>query len=214
MKGRAIAYSAAEIDWLEANRTLPISQYHAAFVDAFGRAVSPQNLHALRKRRGWRTGRTGCFAKGQVPANKGKSMPHHPNSAATRFQKGSRTGRAAENYQPIGTERLSQDGYLERKIHDGLPMQSRWRLVHLVEWEAINGPAPEGMCLKCLDGDRANTDPANWTLISRGVLPRLNGGKATRVMAYDTAPAELKPALLAMAQIEDRASQLRRRKSA
>ena len=214
MKGRAIAYSAEEMAWLEENRVLPISDYHRAFVEAFKREVSPQNLHALRKRNGWKTGRTGHFAKGAVPANKGKSMPYNPNSAATRFKKGNRTGRANENYQPIGTERMSQDGYLERKVHDGMPMQSRWRLVHLVEWEAVNGPVPEGMCLKCLDGDRSNTDPANWLAISRGILPRLNGGKATRVMAYDTAPAELKPTLLAIAQVDDRVSQLRRRKAA
>ena len=211
MKGRAIAYSAAEMVWLETNRLLPISDYHAAFVAEFGRDVSAQNLHALRKRRGWKTGRTGCFVKGQAPLNKGKKMPYHPHSAATRFQKGSRTGRAAENYQPIGTERISRDGYLERKIHDGMPMQSRWRLVHLVEWEAVHGPVPEGMCLKCLDGDRKNTDPANWTAIPRGVLPRLNGGKASRVMAYDTAPAELKPTILALAQVEHRSQQISRR---
>ncbi|MNY11322.1 hypothetical protein D3C86_1443450 [compost metagenome] len=79
-------------------------------------------------------------------------------------------------------------------------------------WEALNGPVPEGYCLKCLDGDKTNTDPANWTAISRGVLPRLNGGRATRIMAYDTAPDELKPALLTIAKIDHRARELRRQR--
>lgn len=212
MKGRAIAYSAEEMAWLEANRLLPISDYHAAFVAEFGREVSAQNLQALRKRRGWKTGRTGCFVKGQEPANKGKSMPYHPNSAATRFKKGGRSGRAAELYKPIGTERVSQDGYREVKIHDGMPLQSRWRLVHLVEWEKVNGPIPEGHCLKSIDGDRSNVDPANWQLIPRALLPALIGGNRYRDrLPYDDAAPELKPALMTMAKVEHRALELRRR---
>ena len=93
---------------------------------------------------------------------------------------------------------------------EDLPMQARWRFVHLIEWEAVNGPVPDGHCLKCLDGDRTNTTPANWTLIPRGVLPRLNGGRATRHIPYDTAAAELKPTLLALARVEHQARRLRR----
>lgn len=211
MRGRAIAYSAAEMVWLEANRLLPISDYHRAFVAEFGRVVSAQNLHALRKRQGWKTGRTGCFPKGHAPANKGKAMPFNPNSAATQFKKGSRTGRAAENYRPLGTVRLSQDGYQEIKIHDGMPMQSRWRLLHLVEWEKVNGPIPEGQCLKCLDGDRLNTAPENWKLIPRGVLARLNGGRHRKRTAFDDASPEVKQVLMAMAQVEHQALELRRK---
>ncbi|MDP3405078.1 MAG: hypothetical protein Q8S03_10340 [Brevundimonas sp.] len=211
MRGRPIVYSAAQMTWLKDNRLLPITDYHRAFLAAFGGDVTAQNLHALRKRMGWKTGRTGHFAKGQEPPNKGKTMPFHPNSAATRFKPGSRTGRAAENYKSIGTIRISQDGYQEIKIHDGLPMQSRWRLLHLVQWEKVHGPIPEGQCLKCLDGDRMNTDAANWQLIPRGVLARLNGGRHKRRLAFDAAPAEVKPVLMTMAQIEHRAHTLKRK---
>lgn len=215
MKGVWIKYSAEEMAWLEANRTLPISDYHAAFCAKFGRDVSAGNLHALRKRKGWRTGRTGCFAKGQEPFNKGKPCApgtggRHPNARKTQFKKGNRTGQANLNYQPIGTERLNEDGYLERKIHDGMPLQSRWRLVHLVEWEAINGPIPEGQCLKSIDGDRSNTDPSNWQMIPRALLPRLNGGRFKKHLAYDEAVPEVRPALLTIAKIEHRARELRR----
>jgi hypothetical protein len=211
MKGRAIAYSPDEMTWLAANRLLPISDYHAGFVAAFEREVSAQNLHALRKRRGWKTGRTGCFVKGQVPANNGKPMPFNAASAATRFKKGNRSGRAQERYKPIGTVRLSQDGYQEIKIHDGMPLQSRWRLLHLVEWEKVNGPIPEGQCLKCLNGDRLNTDPSNWLLIPRGVLSRLNGGRHKRRLAFDQAAPEVKPVLMNIAKIEHAAHELKRR---
>lgn len=211
MRGKWISYSAEERAWLEANCTLPVSEYHAAFCAQFGRTdVAASNLHAFRKRHGWSTGRTGRFEKGQVPANKGKSMPYHPNSAATRFKKGGRTGRALERYKPIGTERVSKDGYRERKVHDGLPMQSRWQLVQRIEWEAVNGPVPDGHALKCLDGNKLNTDPSNWELLPRGVLARLNGGRHKRRLAYDDAQPETKPIVMAIAKLEHAAQELRR----
>ena len=211
MKGHAIAYSTEELAWLSERAEWPRAVLHSTFVILFGRPeITRPTLTGLMKHKGWMTGRTGCFDKGQAPANKGKAMPFNPNSAATRFKKGNRSGRAEERYKPIGTIRLSQDGYQEIKIHDGMPLQSRWRLLHLVEWEKVNGPIPEGMCLKCLDGDRMNTAPANWQVIPRGVLARLNGGRHRKRTAFDDASPEIKPVLMAMAQVEHQALTRRR----
>ncbi len=137
-------------------------------------------------------------------------MPYNAASARTQFKKGHRGGRAAENYQPIGSERISKDGYLERKIHDGLPLQSRWKQVHRIEWEAIHGPVPDDCCLKCRDGDRRNTDPENWICIPRAMLPRLAG---RWTLPYDRAPDELKPAVLAAARLEHAAREIRSKRS-
>lgn len=215
-KGSWIAYSDDEIAWLEANHAMPISDYHRAFFEAFGRQdVSADNLHALRKRKGWRTGRTGCFEKGAVAYNKGRACApgrggNHPNARKTHFTKGERRGVALKLYKPIGTERVSKDGYRERKIHDGMPLQSRWRAVHLIEWEAVNGPLPKGHCLKCL-GDKANVDPSNWVSIPRALLPRLAGGNRYRkVLAFDDAAPELRPAILALAKLEHAARKVKR----
>jgi hypothetical protein len=210
MKGRWITYSAGEMAWLEANRLMVISDYHRAFCAAFGRQdVAVTHLHALRKRKGWKTGRTGCFAKGEVPHNKGKPHPARGRSAETQFKKGARTGKAALNYKPVGYERICEDGYLERKIHDDLPFKSRWRLVHVLNWEAANGPIPDGHCLKCLDGDKLNTDPSNWELIPRALLPRLAGGnRHRRTLAYDDAAPEVRPTILAIARLEHRVRKL------
>lgn len=200
MKGLQILYTAAELAWIEQQRELPRAELHAKFCKKFGRAdVSVDNIKSLCTRKGWKTGRDGCFRKGSIPPNKGKKMPYNANSARTQFKKGVRQGVAAKLYKPIGTERVSKDGYLERKIHDGMPLQSRWRLVHLLNWEALNGPVPKGMCLKCIDGDRSNVEPTNWELISRAMLPRLSGRWRP---SYDNAPAELKPTLMAIAKIE------------
>lgn len=208
MKGRAIPYSAEEMAWLEDNRAMPIGEYHTAFVGVFDRAdVSLVNLHSLRKRKGWKTGRSGRFEPGQAPANKGQRCAPgkgglHPNARATQFRPGERQGVAIKLYQPIGTEKVRGDGYLYRKTNDGMPLQARWRAVHLINWEAINGPVPSGHCLKCLDGDKLNTDPANWKLVSRGVLSRLNGGRHKTRLPFDQVHPEVKPAVMALAEFE------------
>ena len=216
MKGRWIVYSAEEMAWLEANRTLPIGDYHQAFSETFGRDVSAANLHALRKRKGWRTGRTGCFEKGQDPFNKGVPCEPgkgglHPNARRSQFKK----GQEPHNTKHLGHERLSKDGYVEISVaetnpHTGYGRRYVHKHVHL--WEAANGPVPGGCCLKALDGDRTNTDPANWKPIPRAILPALNGGRHKRRPAYDGAAPELKPVLLTLAQVEGRARELRRRK--
>lgn len=207
MKRRRVEYTLFEETWIAARRDLPRRQLHAEFVARFGRTdVTVDHVKALCTRRGWTTGRTGCFEKGQASPNKGKRMPARGRSAEAQFRKGVRQGVAARLYKPIGTERISKDGYLERKIHDGLPLQSRWRAVHLIRWEKANGPVPEGHALKCLDGDRTNTDPANWVAVPRALLPRLNGRFGR---GYDDAPAELKPTIMAIARLEHRAREAR-----
>lgn len=209
MKGRAIPYSAAELAWLKERAGVPRRELHEWFCVEFDREdVTLDNLKSLMKRKGWMTGRTGCFPAGHVPQNKGKTMPYNANSAKTRFKKGHRGGRALERYKPIGTERLSKEGYVERKIHDGMPLQSRWRAVHLIRWEEENGPVPEGHCLKCVDGDKSNTDPRNWLPIPRALLPRLNG-RWTR-LSYDDAEPEIRPYILAAARLQHAARQAKK----
>lgn len=150
------------------------------------------------------------FQKGQVPANKGKPHPAARSGAcaANHFRKGERRGVALKLWKPIGTERMSKDGYLERKVNDGLPLQARWRAVHFVRWEEIHGPVPKGMALKSVDGDRGNTAPANWTLVPRALLPRLSGKYGRD---YDGAPAELKPTIMAVAKLEHATNTRRKR---
>lgn len=209
MKGRAIPYSAEELAWIQANKALSRRDLHAAFVARFERAdVKLDDIKSLCTRRRWNTGRTGRFEKGIVPHNKGKPFRAGGRSAETQFKPGCRHGSARENYKPIGTERFSKEGFLERKIHDGLPLQSRWRAVHLIRWEAANGPIPKGHCLKCLDGDRLNTDPSNWKLISRATLGILN--RASNGIRYDDAPPELKPTILAIAEVKAAAAKSQR----
>jgi len=159
---------------------------------------------ACRLRRGDNVGAAYRFPKGHVPANKGKRMPFHPSSAATRFKPGQRP----PNQAPVGHERIDDDGYVWIKVDELNPhtgYQGHYVFKHKRRWEDAHGPVPNGYALKCLDGNKQNTDPSNWELIDRALLPRLNG----RWRDYDRAPAEVKPTILALAKLEQAVSKRR-----
>lgn len=206
-KGRNLKYSTAEREWVRTHVTLETADCHRQFVELFGRLdVTVEKLVSLRKRMGWRTGRDGRFEKGNVSHNKGKTCPpgrggRHPNARRTQFK----AGQEPHNTKYLGHERINKDGYVEISVaetnpHTGYGRRYVHKHVHL--WTRVNGPVPEGFALKCLDGDKTNTDPSNWEAVPRGVLARLNGGRHKRRLAYDAAPAEIKPTLMALAKLQ------------
>lgn len=125
-------------------------------------------------RKGQRRGTAFEFKPGITPWNKGKSIGSFGNSVHTQFKPGVRQAVARKLYKPIGTERISKDGYIERKINDDMPLQKRWRAVHIIEWEKLNGPLPKGFALVFIDGNKQNTDPSNLELVSRAELMKRN----------------------------------------
>ena len=131
---------------------------------------------ACRLRRGDKVGAAFRFKKGHVPANKGLRRPGWApgRMKQTWFKKGERRGVAVRLYQPIGTERISKDGYLQRKINDDLPMQRRWRAVHVLLWEATHGPVPKGHAIAFRNGDKSDIRLDNLECISRGELMARN----------------------------------------
>ncbi|MCW3837851.1 HNH endonuclease signature motif containing protein [Sphingomonas canadensis] len=207
MKGRQIRYSAEELAWIEENREFSRRELHRLFVMFFGRTdVTVDHIKALCSRRGWATGRDGRFLPGQAPHNKGKPHPTRGRASETQFKK----GQLPHNTRYLGHERISKDGYVEISVSETNPhtgYERRYVLKHRWLWEQANGPLPKGHCLKSLDGDKTNTDPSNWIAIPRALLPRL-GGRFGR--DYDNAPAELKPAILAVAQLEHAARERKR----
>lgn len=209
MRGQRIHYSATELAWIKAMADEPRAETHAIFVQAFHRPdVSLSNLNSLCQRKGWMTGRNGQFVKGERRADNPSRKGHFPAGCEKGwFRKGERSGVATKLYQPIGTERTTKDGYIQRKVNDDLPLQRRWKMVQAINWEAVNGPIPAGHALKCLDGDKSNTDATNWVCIPRAMLPRLNGRFGRN---FDTAPAELKPTILAIARVEHAAREAKR----
>lgn len=209
---KPINWSDEELRWIKKHRTMERAKAHAKFCEQF-RTVNLGAYISLCKRNKWLTGRDGRLKPGNIPPNKGKKVPYNANSARTQFKKGERRGVANHVYKPIGHERVTPDGYVERKIHNGLPMQSRWRAVHLINWEAIHGPLPKDHCLKCKSENRADTNPSNWELIPRGVLPFLNGHRGHH---YKQVSDEAKPVVITLAKLRFAAgaAKLKRKKEA
>ena len=199
MKGRPIKYSAAELAWLEANATLVIGEYHAQFCEKFGRDVSRNNLHALRKRNGWPTGRTGPFKKGERRADNPSRKGHCPSGC----EKGwFRKGAVPANSVPMWSERIGKDGYVEMKVPRENPHtghKTRFMHKHRYIWEEAHGPLPDGMVIKFLDGDRTNCALENLEAVPRAILPLLSA--RWHGTHYDSAPNELKPTIMATAKL-------------
>lgn len=121
------------------------------------------SLDAGRLRPGSRVGAKNWFPKGHVPHNKGKKGACHPGSVATQFK----PGQKAKNWLPIGSERITSDGYLQRKMTDtGYPPRD-WVGVHILLWLEHHGPIPEGYILAFKDRDQRNVTIENLELITR-----------------------------------------------
>jgi hypothetical protein len=208
MKGQQIHYTDGELLWIEALCMEPRAWLHAAFCATFNRTdVSLKNINGLCKRKGWLTGRTGCFPKGNVPANKGKKMPFNANNARTQFKK----GQLPHNTKHLGHERITKDGYVEISIAETNPhtgFERRHVLKHRYLWEQQNGPVPEGMFLKCLDGNKRNTNPSNWEALPRTMQPYLG---AFRGIDYEAAAPEVRPTIIAVAKLRHAAKSAKSR---
>jgi len=114
------------------------------------------------------------FQPGITPWNKGTNYIAGGRSAETRFKKGERSGRSAELWKPIGTERITDDGYLQRKMTDTGVTRRDYVPVHHLLWIEANGPIPPGHALVFRDGDRRNITLANLELVTRAELMRRN----------------------------------------
>lgn len=208
MNRRVIAYEPEELAFIERHKTLPRAEAHAMFCARFMRSdVSLQNFKALCTRKGWKTGRTGQIKKGNVPFNKGIKGWCAPGSEKGHFRKGQRP----HTWRGAGHERIdSREGYVVMIVDEPNPWTgAATRPVHKHRWlwERANGPLPKGHVLKCLDGDRANTDPSNWVAIPRAMLPRLVGRFGRD---FDNAPPEVKLTILAVVRLEHEAREARK----
>lgn len=117
-------------------------------------------------------GRAHFFKSGLTPWNKGTHFAAGGRSVETRFKPG-RPACEARNYVPIGTLRLSKDGYLERKVTDDPSLVSvrRWKGVHRLVWEETHGPVLEGHAVAFKPG-RKTADPALITLDALELVTR------------------------------------------
>lgn len=94
------------------------------------------------------------FKCGHTTWNKGTHYTAGGRSAETRFKKG-RPAHEARNYVPIGTEKYdTKRGVIVRKLTDDPSIfpACRWKPVHVIVWEAANGPVPPGHIVRFKTG--------------------------------------------------------------
>lgn len=129
------------------------------------------------------SGKVHRFEKGQTAWNKGKYMRV---SKRTEFK----DGHKPHNYRPVGSERITADGYRERKIAD----PNKWRGVHLILWEEENGPIPPKHKVIFADNNKQNIVIENLILVTFGEAMRRN-----TIHRY---PTEIKQAIRTISKLK------------
>lgn len=109
------------------------------------------------------------FKPGHATWNKGmKGL--QIGGEATQFKPGSKP----LNTLPIGSERATKDGILQRKVADTGDKRADWKNVHTLIWEAENGPVPMGCMVIFDDRNSQNFELANLVCVDRVELMRRN----------------------------------------
>lgn len=141
------------------------------YASTLGLKKSPEYLRSLVSERFLNEGVKTRFKPGDVSWNKGMSQEDFLTPEAlekvkkTQFKK----GLVPHNHQPIGSERITKDGYIEVKYQD-VSFNKNYILKHRLVWIQANGPIPKGMALEFIDGDKMNVVLENLRLISRKEL--------------------------------------------
>lgn len=135
----------------------------------FGTNYSILQIENVKHRHHISSGITGYFEKGHIPQNKGKKMSAevYEKCAGTMFKKGN----IPQNYRPVGSERISKDGYLQIKVAE----PDKWQQKNVYIYEQYhNVKVPKGHKVIFLDGDIRNFDVNNLALVSNNEMCRLN----------------------------------------
>ena len=152
-------YTQEEREWLKEN-ALGVSFRELAqkFNDIFNADVNHKALEQQVHKLGVSNGLVGGqFQKGHVPFNKGMKK-FWIGGEETQFKK----GHTPFNHRPVGSERITRDGYVEIKVAE----PNKWRLKHRCLWEKINGVIPKGHHLTFADGNKLNMNMDNLVLVS------------------------------------------------
>lgn len=125
---------------------------------------------ACRLRRGEHIGKGTQFKPGHSTWNKGIHFDSGGRSHETRFQKGSKP----HTWHPVGHERESKEGYLQRKLTDTGVTRRDYVAVHHIAWKEAGREIPKGHALVFKDGNKRNFALENLELVSRAELMARN----------------------------------------
>lgn len=128
----------------------------AMFNEKFNTNITSHEIKYFRRNHKLNSGLTGQFQKGHNTWNKGTKGLTHSNK--TSFKKGNKP----HNYRPIGSERITKDGYIEVKVSD----PNEWETKNKIVYKKYFGDIPKGYKVIYADGNKLNNDPNNLILVS------------------------------------------------
>ena len=134
------------------------------FNQYFNTNITAKEIAYFRRNNKLNSGLTGQFKKGNVAHNKGKKQIEYMSQEAiertkkTRFKKGNKK----KNYRPVGSERITKDGYIEVKVAD----PNKWETKNKIIYKQYFGDIPEGHKIIYADGNKLNNDINNLILVS------------------------------------------------
>jgi hypothetical protein len=174
MTGRT-SFTKAEDDFITANYLLLCekqlaSTMHRSHTGVKGRMkhlglIVPKELIEQRKK-------DSQIKPGNISFNKGKKQIEYMSadaierSKATRFKK----GHHIHNKKPLGSQRITKDGYLEIKTQE----PNKWEQYHRLIWEETFGPIPKDKIVRFITKDKMNVHPFNLELIDRKINMKNN----------------------------------------
>lgn len=136
------------------------------FNETFEIKITVGILGNIKTKLGIRSGMIGGrFEKGHKAFNKGKKWSDYmnvnsqENCRETTFKKGNQP----HNHRPVGSERITKDGYLEIKIAE----PNKWQRKHRFVYEQKFGKIPRGYTISFADGNKLNFDLDNLMLVKR-----------------------------------------------
>ena len=135
--------------------------------EKFDYEFSSQQIESALRRYNLKTGNTGQFKKYKEPWNKG--FKGYMGANKTSFKKGN----IPPNYKPVGSERVTRDGYTEVKIKD----PNKWELKHRHIYKKHYGEIPSGYNVIFADKNISNFDIDNLILVSKAEMLMLNREK-------------------------------------
>ena len=160
----------------------------------FGTKYTTGQIKAVRSRMRIKSGLSGHFEKGHVPANKGRKGVCAKGCEKSWFKKGI----IPHNQMSVGSEAVTTDGYLKVKIAE----PNVWRFKHIMEWETHFGKVPSGCMISFRDGNKRNCSIENLMCISKLENSVLNR------MGLRSSDVELTESGLALAKLKLKISKI------
>lgn len=196
-------YNNKELSFLKSGyKKMTIKELTIAYNKKFDHKRTENAIKGVLFRKGFKSGRTGCFKSCQEPWNKGKKG--YMSSNKTSFK----PGNLPHNHKPLYSEREGKDGYIEISVPEKNPQTgffSRYKMKHVWIWEKDNGPVPSGYVVSFRDGDKKNIYIDNLTILSRAELLWLNRNGYSNVYGKES-----RAAMRSTARLACRVNELRR----